>query len=86
MEVASLRRLRIVARANDLFARLRDAGRERDAAGNRRLLYSHYASLVLLGLFNPAIQNLRGMQSASQLRRVQKKLGTGRVSLGSLSE
>jgi len=86
LEEASVQRLRIVARANDLFARLRDAGRERDAAGNRKLLYSHYASLVLLSLFNPAMQTLRGLQSASELRRVQKKLGTGRVSLGSLSE
>ena len=86
MDEPSLHRLRIVARANALFARLRDAGCERDSAGNRRLLYSHYASLVLLGLFNPAMQSLRGLQSASPLRRVQKKLGTGRVSLGSLSE
>src|SRR5687767_3184338 len=50
MDVSSLQRLRIVARANELFARLRHAGCERDTAGNRRLLYSHYASLVLLSL------------------------------------
>ncbi len=86
MEEGSVQRLRVVARANDLFARLRDAGCERDRAGNRRLLYSHYASLVLLSLFNPAMQTLRGLQTASELRRVQKKLGTGRVSPGSLSE
>jgi len=86
MEEDSVQRLRIVARANDLFARLRDAGCERDTAGNRKLLYSHYASLILLSLFNPAMQTLRGLQSASEFRRVQKKLGTGRVSLGSLSE
>ena len=86
MEEASVQHLRVVARANDLFARVRDAGCERDAAGNRRLLYSHYASLVLLSLFNPAMQTLRGLQSASELRHVQKKLGTGRASLGSLSE
>src|SRR5258706_552341 len=79
-------KLRIVARANKLFGRLRKAGTERDTAGNRRLLYSHYASLVLLSLFNPAMQSLRGIQEASQLKKVQKRLGTGRVSLGSLSE
>ena len=40
MEEASVQRLRVVARANDLFARLRDAGCERDRAGNRKLLDS----------------------------------------------
>lgn len=81
-----VRHLKIVRRANRLFARLRDAGTERDTAGNRTLLYSHYASLVLLGLFNPALQTLRGLQQASQLKGVQKRLGVGRASLGSLSE
>jgi Transposase DDE domain len=79
-------RLRIVERANKLFGRLSKAGTERDTAGNRELLYSHYASLVLLSLFNPAMHALRGIQEASQLKKVQKRLGTGRVSLGSLSE
>jgi Transposase DDE domain len=78
--------LRVVERANGLFERLRGAGTERDKAGNRTLLYSHYASLILLSHFNPAMQSLRGIQEASQLKKVQKRLGTGRVSLGSLSE
>lgn len=84
--IESVHRLRIVERANGLFHRLRAAGTERDKAGNRHLLYSHYASLILLGHFNPAMQSLRGLQEASQLKKVQKRLGTGRVSLGSLSE
>ena len=81
-----IHKLKIVKRANSLFARLRKVGTERDKAGNRRLLYSHYASLVLLSQFNPAMQSLRGIQEASQLKKVQKQLGTGRASLGSLSE
>ena len=76
--------LKLVARANALFGRLRTAGVDR--SGNREFLYSHYASLILLGFFNPALQSLRGLQQASQLKSVQKKLGVGRVSLGSLSE
>lgn len=79
-------KLKIVARANELFARLREAGTERDQAGNRTLFYSHYASLVLLSMFNPAMQTLRGIQEASDLKKVRKKLGSVRVSLGSFSE
>ena len=82
----ALQRFRLVERANRLFARLHDAGTERDAAGNREFRYSHYASLILLGLFNPAIQGLRGLQAASTPKRVQARLGVRRVSLGSLCE
>lgn len=59
---------------------------ERDRAGNRRLEYSHYVSLVLLSLFNPLLQSLRGLQQASDLRKVQRTLNCSRASLGSLSE
>jgi Transposase DDE domain len=82
----NLQALRIVQRANHLFQRLRDAGTERDKSGNRTLLFSHYASLILLSMFNPTMQSLRGLQSASEIKRVQKRLGCGRASLGSLSE
>lgn len=63
-------------------------GREvqRDRAGNRRLEYGQYASLLLLSLFNPVLQSLRGLQRASDLRKVQKILNGSRTSLGSLSE
>lgn len=58
----------------------------RDQAGNRRLLFSHYAGLILLGMFNPTLQSLRGLQQLSRLKRVQKCLGSSKTSLGSLSE
>jgi hypothetical protein len=86
MTNSDIHRLHIVRRAKTLLARLAEAGCERDAAGNRTLLYSHYASLVLLSLFNPVMHSLRGIQTASGLQTVQKQLGTGRASLGSLSE
>jgi len=69
-----------------LMARLHDAGCERDKAGNRDLHFDHYCMLVLLYLFNPIVTSLRGIQQASELANVQKKLGCPRTSLGSLSE
>ncbi len=42
--------------------------------------------LVLLFMFNPVVKSLRGLQQASELKNVQKKLGCPRTSLGSLSE
>jgi hypothetical protein len=42
--------------------------------------------LVLLYLFNPIVTSLRGIQQASALANVQRKLGCPRTSLGSLSE
>jgi hypothetical protein len=42
--------------------------------------------LVLLFLFNPVVRSLRAIEQASELRKVQRKLGCQRASLGSLSE
>ena len=53
---------------------------------NRKLHYDEYVSLILLHFFNPVLTSLRGIQRASALRKVQKKLGLRRTSLGSLSE
>jgi hypothetical protein len=69
-----------------LLERLRDVGTERDRAGNRNLFMDQYCMMVLLFLFNPVVDSLRGIQQASELTKVQKKLGCGRASLGSLSE
>jgi hypothetical protein len=69
-----------------LLARLHEVGCQRDKAGNRRLHFDQYCMLVLLFLFNPTIVSLRSIQQASQLRKVQRKLGCLRASLGSLSE
>jgi len=69
-----------------LLARLHGDGCERDRAGNRTLHYDQYCMLLLLYLFNPIVTSLRGIQQASELKNVQKKLGSARASLGSLSE
>jgi hypothetical protein len=45
-----------------------------------------YTTLILLHLFNPILSSLRGMQQASELKKVQRKLKVPRSSLGSLSE
>jgi len=69
-----------------LLERLHDDGCQRDRAGNRRLHYDKYCMLILLYLFNPIVSSLRGIQQASELKNVQRKLGCPRTSLGSLSE
>jgi len=66
--------------------RLHDHATERDRAGNRRLYFDQYTSLILLYFFSPALTSLRGLQQASALDKVQKTLGCARASFGSLSE
>lgn len=69
-----------------LLKRLHDDGCERDRANNRTLHYDQYCMLLLLYLFNPIVTSLRGIQQASELKKVQRQLGCARASLGSLSE
>lgn len=69
-----------------LLERLHEVGCQRDKAGNRQLHYDDYCLRVLLFLFNPIIGSLRGIQQAGELKKVQRRLGCGRASLGSLSE
>ena len=69
-----------------LLERLHEAGCRRDRAGNRDLHMDQYMALLLLFMFNPICQSLRGLQQASTLKKVQRVLGVPRSSLGSLSE
>jgi hypothetical protein len=69
-----------------IMERLHADGCQRDTAGNRRLHFDQYAALILLYFFNPIVTSLRGIQQASELRKVQRKLGCARAALGSLSE
>jgi hypothetical protein len=69
-----------------LLARLHDAGCARDRAHNRTLHMDQHLSLLLLFTFNPICDSLRGLQQASELKKVQRLLGVSRASLGSLSE
>ena len=78
--------LKYFDRLGPLLERLHDDGCQRDKAGNRELHFDQYCMLILLYLFNPVVTSLRGIQQASELDKVQKKLDCSRASLGSLSE
>ena len=69
-----------------LLERLHEVGCQREPAGNRKIHFDQYCMLVLLFLFNPVVSSLRAVQQASKLKKVQRKLGCLRASLGSLSE
>ena len=92
MERAVGRALRQLQQLGELFQKLPAECTGRDKAGNRQLDYAHYAGLVLLSMFTPAISSLRDIQRASELKKVRQALTpqgrppAGRVSLGSLSE
>lgn len=70
----------------DLLDGLARVGCERDRAGNRRLFFNGYCKLVLLYIWNPLIDSLRGLQQAASLATVARAMGIGRFSLGSFSE
>src|ERR1700691_3822904 len=78
--------LKYFDRLMPLLERLHPVGTQRDRAGNRQLFFDQYCAYLLLFLFNPIITSLRGIQQASELKKVQKRLGCPRSSLGSLSE
>lgn len=82
-KLEGLKDLRAIAK---LLEPLHQIGTSRDKAGNRDLHMDQYCLLVLMWLYNPVIDSLRGLQQASDLKKVQKRLGVGRASLGSLSE
>jgi IS4 transposase len=69
-----------------LLERLHGVGTQRDVAGNRQLFMDQYCTLLLIWLFSPLVDSMRGLQQASELDKVRKKFGVGRASLGSLSE
>ena len=69
-----------------LLESLHQVGTQRDKAQNRQLFFDQYGALLLLYFFNPILTSLRGIQQASHLKKVQKKLGCRGISLGSLSE
>jgi hypothetical protein len=84
--VADVTGLKYFEKLRPLLERLHEVGCERDKAGNRELHYDEFCLFLLLGLFNPVVDSLRGLQQASELEKVQERLKVGRVSLGSLSE
>jgi Transposase DDE domain len=85
-DAAQVEGAQLLRRVFPLLAPLAGSGTQRDKAGNRRLKFSQYAGLVLVGLFNPILNSARGLVAASGLQKVRRLTGGGRVSLGSFSE
>jgi len=69
-----------------LLRRLHDDQCQRDKANNRDLYFDQYCMLVLLYMFNPTVTSLRAIAQASELAKVQKKLGCKRTAFTSMSE
>ncbi len=86
VRASDLRGLKYFKVLGPLLDCLHEEATDRDRAGNRKLFYDQYASLLLLYFFNPILTSLRGVQQASQLDKVQNLLGCSRVASGSLSE
>jgi len=83
---ADITGLKYFSKLTPLLQSLHDDGCQRDKAGNRELHFDQHCMLVLLFMFNPVVSSLRAIQQASELKKVQRKLGCKRASLGSLSE
>ena len=82
----SLRGNRLIKPINHLIEKLHDVGTDRDRAGNRKLFFDQYATLLLLYFFTPSLDSLRALQEATGWEKTRKKLGIESTSLGSLSE
>ena len=48
----------MLRRVFPMLAVLASSGTQRDKAGNRQLLFSQYAGLILVGLFNPILEGV----------------------------
>lgn len=82
-DIQGMKYLRVL---RPLMKQLRDVGSGRDHAGNRKLFMDQYCILILLWLYSPIVDSLRGLQQLSQLPKVRKRFHLPRTSLGSLSE
>src|SRR5258708_14956315 len=82
----TLRGNRLIKPIKHLIERLHRVGAERDRAGNRKLFFDQYATLLLLYFFTPSLASLRALQEATGWEKTRKALGIQSTSLGSLSE
>ena len=83
-DVQGLKYFKVLGR---FLERLREVGTERDRAAHQRTLHmDQYGTLILLWLFSPILDSLRGVQQASGFKKLQNKFGISQASLGSLSE
>jgi hypothetical protein len=86
VEYSDLKGLKYFEKLGPRFAPLHEYGCERDTAGNRRLHYDQFCMGMLMALFNPIVDSLRGLDQATTLAKVQERLGVERMSVGSMSE
>ena len=68
-----LRGFRYFKMLRPLLRKLRTDGTSRDRAGNRKLFYDNYVTLLLLYYFSPALTSLRALEQASGLGKVQDR-------------
>ncbi len=78
IEPTDLQGLKYFDALKPLLSRLHDVGTERDNAGNRDLHMDQYCTLLLLWMFSPILTSLRGLQQASELEKVRRKMGVWR--------
>jgi Transposase DDE domain len=85
---AELSRWRLIEEFEERLERAKAASPEARTFSDprRKLGQKDYLSLLLLGLFNPVVDSMRGLCAASRLRRVQEEVCSAPVSLGSFSE
>src|SRR3954471_3582377 len=81
-----LRGFRYFKMLRPLLRKLHSDATERDRAGNRKLFYDQYVTLLLLYYFSPALTSLRALEQASRLGKVQERLGIPPASRGALGE
>ena len=86
IKASEVQGMKYLSKLSPLLERLHEIGTARDKAGNRELFFDDLVMLLLLHFFSPTVSSLRGLQQASNLEKVQRKLGIRRYSLGSLSE
>src|SRR5512139_1880340 len=86
IEESELQGFKYFKAISGMLQSLHKVGCQHDRAGNRKLHMDQYICLLLLYMFNPICTSLRAVQQASELKKVQRKLGCPRASLGSLSE
>lgn len=86
VKAADIRGLKYFQTLAPLLAGLHNHQCRRDRAGNRTLHYDQYVMLVLLYVFNPTVSSLGALAQASELTKVQKKLGNAKATKAAMSE
>jgi hypothetical protein len=82
LKSSDIRGAKYLTQILDLLAPLHDHRTD----PKRRLHYDAYCAWLLLYFFTPILTSMRGLQQASDLKTLRRKLGLPRFSLGSFSE